>query len=83
MLPKLFRAWKISHLVFEKDTDAYARDRDEAVLREARKAGVEVITRVGRTLYDPDDLVKMNKDKPTMSIKQVERVRPCDSLADT
>ncbi|KAH6668024.1 DNA photolyase [Halenospora varia] len=30
LFPKLFKAWKITHLVFEKDTDAYARDRDLA-----------------------------------------------------
>ena len=74
MLPKLFKAWKISHLVFEKDTDAYARDRDEKVAKLAKQAGVEVVVRMGRTLYDPDDLVKANGGKPTMSITQVQRV---------
>ena len=74
MLVKLFNAWKITHLVFEKDTDAYARDRDEEVMRQAKEAGVEVITRMGRTLYDPDELVRNNHGKPVMSISQVEHV---------
>ena len=74
ILPKLFRAWNVSHLVFEKDTDAYARERDEKVIQLARDAGVEVIVKTGRTLYDPDDLVKANGGKPTMSITQVEHV---------
>lgn len=74
MLEKLFRAWKISHLVFEKDTDAYARDRDEKIIEIAREVGVKVISRVGRTLYDPDELVKANGGKPTMSITQVQNV---------
>lgn len=74
MLEKLFRAWKISHLVFEKDTDAYARDRDEKIIEMARELGVKVISRVGRTLYDPDELVKANGGKPTMSITQVQNV---------
>ena len=74
MLVKLFQAWKITHLVFEKDTDAYARDRDEEVTRQAKEAGVEVITRMGRTLYDPDELVRKNGGKPVMSMSQVERV---------
>ena len=56
MLVKLFEAWKISHLVFEKDTDAYARERDEDVIKQAKEAGVEVIVKMGRTLYDPDEL---------------------------
>lgn len=75
VLVKLFRAWKISHLVFEKDTDAYARSRDEHVMEIAKQAGVKVITKVGRTLYDPDELVRANGGKPTMSISQVQSVR--------
>lgn len=72
VLVKLFRAWEISHLVFEKDTDAYARSRDEKVMEIAKEAGVKVITKVGRTLYDPDELVRANGGKPTMSITQVQ-----------
>lgn len=60
--------------MFEKDTDAYARDRDERVSELAKQAGVEVVVRMGRTLYDPDDLVKVNGGKPTMSITQVQHV---------
>lgn len=61
--------------MFEKDTDAYARERDERVMQLAKEAGVQVIVKVGRTLYDPDELVKANGGKPTMSISQVEHVR--------
>lgn len=61
--------------MFEKDTDAYARDRDGEVVELAKQAGVEVVVRMGRTLYDPDDLVKANGGKPTMSITQVQHVR--------
>ena len=45
------------------------------MIRQAKDAGVEVIVKMGRTLYDPDDLVKANGGKPTMSISQVEHVR--------
>jgi cryptochrome len=72
LFPKLLKAWRITHLVFEKDTDAYARDRDEKVTRIATEAGVKVVMRTGRTLYDPDDIVKYNNDKPTMSISQLQ-----------
>lgn len=34
-----------------------------------------VVVRTGRTLYDPDELVKANGGKPTMSIMQVQQVR--------
>lgn len=72
LLPRLFKAWKVTHLVFEKDTDAYARDRDAAVMASAKKAGVEVITRSGRTLWDSDAIVRANGGKPTMSITQLQ-----------
>ncbi|PIB00382.1 Cryptochrome-1 [Cercospora beticola] len=72
LLPKLFKAWKITHLVFEKDTDAYARERDEQVMHMAGEAGVKVIVKVGRTLYDSDEIVKNNGGKPTMSITQLQ-----------
>ncbi|KAI1824818.1 DNA photolyase [Xylaria intraflava] len=72
LFPKLFTAWKVTHLVFERDTDAYARERDKAVTRAARQAGVEVVTRYGRTLWDSDEIVAKNGGKPTMSITQLQ-----------
>ncbi|CZR54406.1 related to Deoxyribodipyrimidine photolyase [Phialocephala subalpina] len=76
LFPKLFKAWKITHLVFEKDTDSYGRDRDTEVIRLAREAGVGVIFRSGRTLWDSDQLVEKNHGKPTMSISQVQTAGP-------
>ena len=76
LFPKLFKAWKVTHLVFEKDTDAYARDRDAAVIKAAEEAGIEVIVRSGRTLWDSDLLVEKNHGKPTMSISQVQTAGP-------
>lgn len=73
VLPKLWKRWGVTHLVFEKDTDSYARARDEEVIRLAEEAGVEVIVKMGRNLFDPDDLVRKNGGKPTMSISQVEK----------
>ncbi|THV86915.1 Cryptochrome/photolyase FAD-binding domain-containing protein [Aureobasidium pullulans] len=72
LFPKLFKAWKITHLVFEKDTDAYARERDEKICEIANEMGIRVITKTGRTLYDSDLLVKTNHGKPTMTIAQVQ-----------
>jgi cryptochrome len=58
--------------VFERDTDAYARERDRVVAEAARKAGVVVVTRYGRTLWDSDEVVAKNSGKPTMSITQLQ-----------
>lgn len=73
VLPKLWKQWGITHLVFEKDTDSYARARDEKIVQLAEKAGVEVIIKSGRTLFDSDELVSKNNGKPTMSMAQVEK----------
>ncbi|KAI1769211.1 Cryptochrome/photolyase FAD-binding domain-containing protein [Hypoxylon sp. FL1150] len=72
LLPKLFKAWNVTHLVFERDTDAYAKERDRTVIVLAEKAGVKVITRYGRTLWDSDEVVAKNGGKPTMSITQLQ-----------
>ncbi|KAK6356341.1 hypothetical protein TWF718_000702 [Orbilia javanica] len=72
ILPKLFKAWKISHLVFEKDTDSYARKRDEEVLAKSKEMGVECIVKYGRTLWDSDDIVGINGG-PTMTTTQLQK----------
>ena len=75
LLPKLFKEWKVTHLVFEKDPDGYGQERDEEILKLAKEANVKTITKSGRTLYDIDELIKANSDKPTMSMSQVQHVR--------
>ncbi|KAI1431155.1 DNA photolyase [Xylaria sp. CBS 124048] len=72
LFPKLFTTWKVTHLVFERDTDAYARERDNVVTKAAKAAGVNVITRYGRTLWDSDEIVAKHGGKPTMSITQLQ-----------
>lgn len=72
LFPKLFEAWQVTHLVFEKDTDSYARERDAAIIEAAEKAGVKVLVRSGRTLWDSDLVVRAHGGKPTMSITQLQ-----------
>ncbi|KAI0050888.1 DNA photolyase [Auriscalpium vulgare] len=68
LLPKLFKEWAITHLVFEKDTDSYAAQRDAEIVKLAQEADVQVITRTGRTLWDPAAIIKENGGKATMSL---------------
>lgn len=58
--------------MFEKDTDSYARERDSVVQKAAEEAGVKVIIRSGRTLWDSDLVVQKHNGKPTMSITQLQ-----------
>lgn len=73
VLPKLWKLWGVTHLAFEKDTDPYARERDERVMAMAEDAGVKVVIRMGRNLFDPDELVAKNGGEPTMSFSQVQK----------
>lgn len=45
-------------------------------MRVAQEAGVKVVVRSGRTLWDSDELVKQNGGKPTMTITQVQTAGP-------
>lgn len=80
LLLKLFKVWRISHLVFEKDTDFYARERDDELMKLVKKARVEVMGISRRTLYDSDEFVKGNGGEPTMSISQVQNASLTDSF---
>lgn len=55
-------------MVFEKDTDAYVRQRDEEVIKLAEDVGIEVVVRNGRNLFDPDEIVSKNNGEPTLSM---------------
>lgn len=76
----LLRKWKIDVLVFERDTDAYARMRDAEVTRVAEELGVKVMSVCGRTLFDSDELVKQNAGRPTMSMSQL--VKAAEKIGD-
>ena len=81
VLPRLFRQWGITHLCFEKDSNGYARARDEKVRKLAGESGVEVVEEGGRHLFDPEEVVKVNGGKGTMTLHQWQSVsRWCERL---
>ncbi|KAK5209588.1 hypothetical protein LTR72_005019 [Exophiala xenobiotica] len=77
----LLKRWKIDVLVFERDTDAYARMRDAEVTRVAGELGVRVVSvPAGRTLFDSDEVVRQNGGRPTMSMSQL--VKATEKIGD-
>lgn len=50
----LFQEWKISRLTFEYDSEPFGKERDAAIKKLAKEAGVEVIVKISHTLYDLD-----------------------------
>lgn len=53
VLPKLWDKWGVTHLTFEKDEtgEPYAKERDEKVLEQAEKYGIQVQTFASETLH--------------------------------
>lgn len=75
-LHQALESWKITHLVFEKDTDTYGMKRDKRVIAMAESLGVKVITKLGRTLYDPEKLTSLNHGKSIYNISAVQKLGP-------
>lgn len=75
VLPILCKQWGITHVFWEKDSNAYAKIRDKKV-REVLGGMVEIVDVPGRHLFDPDLVVKGNKGKPTMTLNQWQKVGP-------
>lgn len=74
VLPLMWESWGITHIVYEKDSNAYAKVRDERIKQLAKDKGVEVVEVHGRHLYDPELVVQANKGKPTMTLHQWQTV---------
>ena len=68
VLPIMWESWGITHICFEKDANEYAKVRDAKIKNLAKEKGVEVIDVHGRHLYDPDQVVKVNGNKPTTTL---------------
>lgn len=74
LLPELLKRWEISHLVFEKDVNGYARTRDQRAIELAKEAGVEVVTKGGHHLWEIEEIVKRAGSKPITSLRALEGV---------
>ncbi|WWD22279.1 hypothetical protein CI109_106770 [Kwoniella shandongensis] len=74
VLKKVWKEWGITHLVYEKDSNAYSRIRDQRIRDLASECGVQIIEVHGRHLYDPAEVGKLNSNKPTMTLHQWQSI---------
>ncbi|WRT63450.1 uncharacterized protein IL334_000355 [Kwoniella shivajii] len=74
VIKKLVEEWDITHLCFEKDSNAYSKVRDQKIIGLAKDLGIQVVMTPGRHLYDPDEVIKRNNGKPTMTLHQWQAV---------
>eukprot|EP00762_Andalucia_godoyi_P002529 ANDGO_02732.mRNA.1 (6-4)DNA photolyase len=66
LIPKLVRDLGICKLCFERDTEPYAMDRDEAILQSVyqHSKSVKMYVPTSHTLFDPDDIIHANDGSP-------------------
>lgn len=57
VVPALCSAWRINHLVLEKDSAGYAATRAADVKSRVLAMSVQVLDVLGHTLYDPQTVV--------------------------
>ncbi|XP_019345657.1 cryptochrome-1 isoform X2 [Alligator mississippiensis] len=74
VFPGLFKAWKVTRLTFEVDTEPYSKQRDAEVVRLAAAHGVQVIQKVSHTLYDTDRVIAENNGKVPLTYRQLQAV---------
>jgi len=69
ILKQKVKEWNITQLTFITDTEVYYRDRDQLVAETLGNIGVEVVCKVGHTLYDIDEIWKANHGKPPLTYR--------------
>ena len=79
-LPRILGEWDVQRLAYETDIEPYAKSRDGEINQLAATAGVELVTRVGHTLCDPDALLRRAGGTPTTTyssfLNHFEQVTP-------
>ncbi|XP_019620891.1 PREDICTED: cryptochrome-1-like isoform X3 [Branchiostoma belcheri] len=87
VFPRLFKEWKVSCLSFEEDSEPFGRERDMAVMKLAKEAGVKVILRTSHTLYKLQDIIDVNGGQPPLTYKRFQailsKMDPPDQPVDT
>ena len=69
-LAMLLKEWKAVALTWEDDTEPYAREGDTRVRALCKEQGVEVVVRLGHTLYCPEQVVAKNKGQTPLTYQK-------------
>ncbi|XP_051884821.1 cryptochrome-1-like [Pristis pectinata] len=70
VFPRLFKEWNVTQLTFEYDSEPFGKERDAAIMKLAKIAGVEVTVQISHTLYDVDQIIKANGNKAPLTYKR-------------
>ncbi|KAK1335712.1 hypothetical protein QTO34_003505 [Cnephaeus nilssonii] len=74
VFPRLFKEWGVTRLTFEYDSEPFGKERDAAIMKMAKEAGVEVVTENSHTLYDLDRIIELNGQKPPLTYKRFQAI---------
>jgi len=74
VLVEKIKEWRVTKLCFESDTEPYAKVRDARVGEAAKAMGVEVLSPVSHTLYDPDVLIAKNGGKAPLTMQSFQKI---------
>nr|XP_056707892.1 cryptochrome-2 [Euleptes europaea] len=74
VFPRLFKEWGVTRLTFEYDSEPFGKERDAAIVKLAKEAGVEVVTENSHTLYDLDRIIELNGHKPPLTYKRFQAI---------
>ena len=69
-LATLLKEWNVVALTWEEDTEPYAKKRDARVGDLCKEQGVEVVVRLGHTLYCPEQVVAKNKGQTPLTYQK-------------
>ncbi|CAI9546429.1 unnamed protein product, partial [Staurois parvus] len=74
VFPRLFKEWGVTRLTFEYDSEPFGKERDAAIMKLAKEAGVEVIVENSHTLYDLDKIIELNGNSPPLTYKRFQAI---------
>ncbi|OXB61171.1 hypothetical protein ASZ78_008455 [Callipepla squamata] len=74
VFPRLFKEWGVTRLTFEYDSEPFGKERDAAIIKLAKEAGVEVVIENSHTLYDLDRIIELNGNKPPLTYKRFQAI---------
>ncbi|XP_069596014.1 cryptochrome-2 isoform X1 [Ranitomeya imitator] len=74
VFPRLFKEWSVNRLTFQYDSEPFGKERDAAIMKLAKEAGVEVIVEKSHTLYDLDKIIELNGNSPPLTYKRFQAI---------
>merc|ERR1711976_761006 len=67
IIKTLIKDWNVQAITFEDETEPYPQQRDIEIKKLCKQEGVEVITKQGHTLWNPEEILMKNSGTTPMT----------------